>query len=69
MPSHFVNPVTGEKVPEIIDPTRCWLGNWPGEFGQRGRTDTASAADESGEIKKAEILEITAAKTRRVVGQ
>jgi hypothetical protein len=37
MPFHFTNPVTGERPPEIVDPTHYWIGNWPGEFGQRGR--------------------------------
>ena len=41
MPFHFANPVTGEKAPEIVDPTHYWIGNWPGEFGQKGRKKQA----------------------------
>jgi hypothetical protein len=41
MPFHFSNPVTGETPPEIVDPTHYWIGNWPGEFGQRGRKKSA----------------------------
>ncbi|MFX1363963.1 MAG: nuclear transport factor 2 family protein [Promethearchaeota archaeon] len=37
MPFHFPNPVTGEMPPEIVDPTHYWVGNWPGEFGQKGK--------------------------------
>jgi len=33
---HFPNPVTGEMPPEQLDPTHYWIGNWPGEFGQKG---------------------------------
>lgn len=27
------NPVTREKIPDYVNPTRYWQGNWPGEFG------------------------------------
>jgi len=36
---HFNNPVTGETAPEMVDPTQYWIGNWPGEFGQKGRKE------------------------------
>ncbi|MBN1382439.1 MAG: nuclear transport factor 2 family protein [Deltaproteobacteria bacterium] len=36
MPFHFVNPVTGEQAPELVDQRHYWIGNWPGEFGQKG---------------------------------
>ena len=35
-PFHFKNPVTGETAPELVDPKQYWVGNWPGEFGQKG---------------------------------
>ncbi|MFC1532424.1 nuclear transport factor 2 family protein [Thermodesulfobacteriota bacterium] len=41
MPFHFPNPVTGKIPPEIVDPTHHWIGNWPGEFGQKGRVKDA----------------------------
>lgn len=27
------NPVTQQKIPDYVNPTRYWQGNWPGEFG------------------------------------
>jgi hypothetical protein len=33
VPFHFPNPVTGEPIPEYVNPIRYWQGNWPGEFG------------------------------------
>ena len=36
LPFHFKHPVTGETAPEHVDPTQYWVGNWPGEFGQKG---------------------------------
>jgi hypothetical protein len=39
MPFHFANPVTGAKAPEIVDPNHYWIGNWPGEFGRKGRKE------------------------------
>ncbi|MEW6186733.1 MAG: nuclear transport factor 2 family protein [Thermodesulfobacteriota bacterium] len=41
-PFHFPNPVTGEMAPERVDFTHYWIGNWPGEFGQKGRVKDAS---------------------------
>jgi hypothetical protein len=35
-PFHYPNPVTGADVPDMLDSTRYWIGNWPGEFGQCG---------------------------------
>lgn len=32
-PFEFPNPVTGKPIPEFINPTHYWQGNWPGEFG------------------------------------
>ena len=42
MPFHFPNPVTGETAPEIVDPTHYWIGNWPGEFWQKGRKNNVA---------------------------
>jgi SnoaL-like domain len=27
------NPVSGKPIPNYVNPTRFWQGNWPGEFG------------------------------------
>ena len=32
-PFDYPNPVTGETPASYINPTRYWVGNWPGEFG------------------------------------
>ncbi len=39
LPLHFENPVTGERTPELRNPKRYWIGNWPGEFGKTGHHD------------------------------
>jgi len=39
LPFHFENPVTGERAPELRNPQRYWIGNWPGEFGKTGHRD------------------------------
>ncbi len=33
VPFAEVHPVTQEKIPDYVNPTRHWQGNWPGEFG------------------------------------
>lgn len=40
LPFHFPNPVTGEMPPELVDPKHYWIGNWPGEFGQKGNKES-----------------------------
>jgi hypothetical protein len=33
---HYPNPVTGAVIPDMLDTTHYWKGNWPGEFGECG---------------------------------
>lgn len=43
----IVSAVTGEKAPELVDPRHYWIGNWPGEFGQKGGRENKPAGDKS----------------------
>jgi SnoaL-like domain len=49
VPFEFPNPVTGGKIPDWVNPTRYWQGNWPGEFGGAcgKRANAPEAADTS----------------------
>lgn len=47
IPFEFPNPVTGQKIPDWVNPQHYWQGNWPGEFdgtcGMRPDAPTKSA--------------------------